>query len=88
MSWGDTPGPLLPSSQHARGEGVLTKTAFFDAPLLVTSVQQVKDYLLVADVHQGIYFVRYKVRNIVSRLRTVEWSRLHRREGYVCDLKP
>lgn len=69
MSWGDTPGPILPSSQHARGDGVLTKTAFFDAPLLVTSVQQVKDYLLVADVHQGIYFVRYKVRNVVEGSR-------------------
>lgn len=41
--------------------GSLEKRAFFDLPCLVTGVVTVKDYLLVADANQGLYFVRYSV---------------------------
>lgn len=38
---------------------MLDKRAFFDLPSLVTGLALVKDYLLAADVHQGLYFMRY-----------------------------
>lgn len=42
------------------GEG-LTRTAFFDGPLYITSLNVVKSFVLFGDVHKGIHFVWYTV---------------------------
>ncbi len=36
----------------------MVRIAFYDAPILVTSLNAVKDYILVGDVHQGVQFMR------------------------------
>ena len=51
--------PLLPS--RSWNGVVLTKHAFYDAPMMITSINVVKDYILVGDVHNGVYFIRYVV---------------------------
>ncbi|KAF5843830.1 CPSF A subunit region-domain-containing protein [Dunaliella salina] len=48
------------SASAARGNNLtLVKAAFYDMPLLVTSMAVVKDFLLVGDVHHGVSFLRY-----------------------------
>eukprot|EP00798_Chlamydomonas_sp_ICE-L_P015928 gene15928-22062_t len=37
----------------------LNKHAFYDAPMMITSLNIIKDYILVGDVHHGVYFIRY-----------------------------
>lgn len=37
----------------------LIKSSFFDAPLFITSVNVVKDFILLGDVHKSVYFLRY-----------------------------
>ena len=36
------------------------RTAFFDAPILISSLNVVKTFILFGDVHKGIYFVQYR----------------------------
>ena len=36
----------------------LQRTAFFDAPILIASLNVVKSFILFGDVHKGIYFVQ------------------------------
>lgn len=55
------PGPT-PGGAAGSSTGTLEKHAFYDLPSLVTSVSVIKDYLLAADVTQGLYFMRYSVR--------------------------
>lgn len=43
----------------AAGPKALVKTAFFDLPYMASSVALVKDYVLTADVHASLYFLRY-----------------------------
>ncbi|GAX81862.1 hypothetical protein CEUSTIGMA_g9290.t1 [Chlamydomonas eustigma] len=50
------------------GGGALTKVAFYDAPMLVVSVNIVKDYILLGDVHQGVQFLRYLETEKVLKL--------------------
>lgn len=38
----------------------LLRTAFFDAPILISSLNVVKTFILFGDVHKGIYFVQYR----------------------------
>src|SRR5690242_19959214 len=62
----DFKGQLLMSvgyklEMHAWNGVQLLKTAFYDAPLFITSVSVVKDYILLSDVHRGCQFVRYVV---------------------------
>ncbi|KAL0047613.1 hypothetical protein WJX82_007762 [Trebouxia sp. C0006] len=38
----------------------LLRTAFFDAPILISSLNVVKTYIIFGDVHKGIYFVNYR----------------------------
>lgn len=38
----------------------LMRTAFFDAPILISSLNVVKTFILFGDVHKGIYFVQYR----------------------------
>ena len=38
----------------------LQRTAFFDAPILIASLNVVKSFILFGDVHKGIYFVQYR----------------------------
>lgn len=38
----------------------LLRTAFFDAPMLITSLNVVKTFILFGDVHKSIYFVQYR----------------------------
>ena len=52
LAWAGSRGGAGPS---------LVKTAFYDAPLLITSLNVVKDYILLGDVHKGLSFVRYVV---------------------------
>lgn len=40
----------------------LTKVAFYDAPLLITSLNVVKDFILLGDVHKSVFFIRFQVR--------------------------
>ena len=40
----------------------LMQTAFFDAPILISSLNVVKTFILFGDVHKGIYFVQYRDR--------------------------
>lgn len=40
------------SGQGGVGAPGLTRIAFFDAPMLVTSLNAIKDYILLGDVHQ------------------------------------
>lgn len=41
----------------------LTRMAFFDGPLYITSVNVVKSFVLFGDLHKGIHFVWYTVRS-------------------------
>ncbi len=50
-----------PGGATGTGTGTLEKHAFYDLPSLVTSLSVIKDYLLAADVTQGLYFMRYSV---------------------------
>ncbi len=38
----------------------LLRTAFFDALILISSLNVVKTYIIFGDVHKGIYFVNYR----------------------------
>ncbi|DBA84714.1 TPA: hypothetical protein ACH3X1_005967 [Trebouxia sp. C0004] len=38
----------------------LLRIAFFDAPILISSLNVVKTYIIFGDVHKGIYFVNYR----------------------------
>ena len=38
----------------------LLRTAFFDAPMLISSLNVVKTFILFGDVHKSIYFVQYR----------------------------
>uniref|UniRef100_A0A061SGK8 Cleavage and polyadenylation specificity factor subunit 1 n=2 Tax=Tetraselmis sp. GSL018 TaxID=582737 RepID=A0A061SGK8_9CHLO len=40
----------------------LTEAAFFDAPLLITSLTVIKNFVLIGDIHKGATFVRYVER--------------------------
>jgi hypothetical protein len=46
------------SAAAARSSQSLIKAAFYDMPLLVTSLAAVKDFLVVGDVHHGVSFLR------------------------------
>lgn len=54
---------------HAWNGKQLVRSAFFDAPLCLTSLNLLKNYILVGDVHKGLTFVMYKVRNVTSVYR-------------------
>lgn len=45
---------------HYKQGNSLVKAAFFDAPLLVTSISIVKDFILLGDVKNSVVFLRYK----------------------------
>ena len=52
---------------HQWAGSSLNRTAFFDAPMLISSLNVVKTFILFGDVHKSIYFVQYKEQ--VRRLR-------------------
>ena len=45
---------------HQWTGSTLMRTAFFDAPILISSLNVVKTFILFGDVHKGIYFVQYR----------------------------
>lgn len=49
---------------HAWDGARLTRCAFFNAPFFITSLKVVKSFILLGDVHNGIIFVRYHVRDV------------------------
>ena len=40
----------------------LAKAAFFDAPVLLTSLNVVKDFVLAGDAQKSVFFLRYQAR--------------------------
>ncbi len=46
---------------HSWNGKQLVRNAFFDAPMCLTSLNVLKNYILVGDVHKGLTFVMYKV---------------------------
>lgn len=49
----------------------LTRMAFFDGPLYITSVNVVKSFVLFGDLHKGIHFVWYTVRGNFPRITSL-----------------
>ena len=56
---------------HQWTGSTLQRTAFFDAPILISSLNVVKTFILFGDVHKGIYFVQYRDQ-VRKRLAVVQ----------------
>lgn len=72
---------------HAWNGKQLVRSAFFDAPMCLTSLNLLKNYILVGDVHKGLTFVMYKVRHVVCEMIWFELVLCGMQSIVVCGLR-